>query len=536
MKQLIRNACAVSLAIIVITTSIVNNQTAWSDSSDPANSQLEAWDHFTPYQQSLHDQLLPPSEVAFDEEGAVNFFRSKGTRSSTYLAVGLLCRNQGMDRENAHAVLDVILSQQWNEPGSQRHGVWRTSLAGEKLDENWREFIGIALIMAQEYFGERIDEDLNQRIDLALLLAAEGAAARNVGADYTNIALMSAFLLAHVGYNEQRKDFIEQGREKANAIVSLFDKHGTFTEYNSPTYYGTDLLALGVWRKLGPDDLFRQHGAAMEAAIWRDTAAFYHAGLRNMVGPYSRAYGMDMTQYVALTGICIAIALDGDPSSPVPSDIMNAPKAFEWNYAPLFCLLGAVVPEESQADFHEFTEPRQLRRTVSHLGVERLIEARLENEWMIGAVINLNRRWEQHCQGTIHWRANDAGRIGWLLIHGENGADVTIEDLGSDANGVALRATLPSPDSDFPFKIRVAVPGLRSDVLDDENGVWRLPGIVLHVIPHGLDGAEPEIRPAPSGSPAVNVFDISWPIPADSKPHEIGITIERHESANEMTP
>ena len=57
---------------------------------------------------------------------------------------------------------------------------------------------------------------------------------------YANIALLRAWLDVHAGLADDGY---------ASAIVDDFRRHGCFTEYGSPTYYGIDLLALGLWQR-----------------------------------------------------------------------------------------------------------------------------------------------------------------------------------------------------------------------------------------------------------------------------------------------
>ena len=316
------------------------------------------WSEMSPFDREIHRTLLPDPSAAFDESTARLFVGSKGTRCAGFLLVGMLRRNCMNDAANAQEVLRVLLSQQWNEPGARRHGVWRTSLDGEKLDENWREFVGVSLIVALEYFPERLSPGLTLDMHVALLLAAEGASARDVGPDYTNIALMSAFLLAYVGLESDRPALVKQGTEKAQDVYDLFQEHKTFTEYNSPTYYGVDLLGLALWRELGPTDMFRRRGAELEANLWHDIGAFYHSSLKNMAGPYCRAYGMDMTKYTALTGLLIGQAIESGKDAPLPLGLAQD-RPFEWAYGPIYSILKPKVPAEAMRRLRKFDGPRR---------------------------------------------------------------------------------------------------------------------------------------------------------------------------------
>ncbi len=471
------------------------------------------WDGFSPYVQHVYSVMLPDTSVAMADADAQQFVARRGTRGATYLAVGLLCRNREADAANAAAILRDVLRHQYNAPDERRHGVWRTSPKATKLDENWREFVGVGLIVATEEFADRMDKSLRKEIDASLRRAAEGAARRDVSPGYTNIALMSAFLLSHVGTAQNQPAWVEQGRKKAKAIAALFDEHKTFEEFNSPTYYGTDLLGLALWRKYGPDGTLHELGARLEAELWREIAAFYHAGLKNMVGPYFRSYGMDMTQYTALTGECIALALNDGQRAPVP-EVGTGRHSFEWNYAPLFTVLGEAVPSNALKSLVEFTGARRLQRTVVTRRHEHQIQAVVEERWMIGSATNLLRRWDQRCPGTIHWQANDQHQVGWLLVCGENAASCTIERN-------TLQVRLPLKDrADHPLRIQLNAPGVTPEMVTSAE--WKLPGITLKVA-------------TPLGTPVVKwtnaarlgrVIEAQWKVPAGLADDVCALAIE----------
>ena len=98
----------------------------------------------------------------------------------------------------------------------------------------------------------------------------------------------------------------------------LFKQHDALNEFNSPTYGGVDLYALALWRDYGLTPAMRSRGREMEAALWRTTADFYNANLRNISGPYDRSYGMDMRSYVSIQGLWLRTVLDAEPRSTAP--------------------------------------------------------------------------------------------------------------------------------------------------------------------------------------------------------------------------
>ena len=82
--------------------------------------------------------------------------------------------------------------------------------------------------------------------------------------DYSNIALMHGFLWSWAGKRLQRPEWIRGGRQFSEEVYRLFNQHGNFEEYNSPTYYGVDMYALSLWRNYGPEPWFVKSGSDME--------------------------------------------------------------------------------------------------------------------------------------------------------------------------------------------------------------------------------------------------------------------------------
>jgi hypothetical protein len=246
--------------------------------------------------------------------------RTHDVRRTSYYALGLLLRGKEGDRERALKALHAVLDQQIDKPGLLYHGTFYRSpeeappptnpqdLVWTHYDPNWRQFIGTTLAMILEEYEDRLPESLVERIETALRTAVQGEKGefrsqhrgRSGGPDnkglenYTNIALMHAFLWTYAGVRLKQPEWIDEGEGFAARIYANFKRFGTFEEYNSPSYYGVDLFALALWRHYGPTEEMRRMGTELEAELWKDIAAHYHAGLKNMAGPYSRAYGMDM--------------------------------------------------------------------------------------------------------------------------------------------------------------------------------------------------------------------------------------------------
>lgn len=416
--------------------------------------------------------------------------RQHDVRGTAAYAYGLLLRDQPGDRARALRAVDVILGQQIRDPGQPWDGTFfRTpeepaptqfSHRWENYDPNWRQFIGTALALCLIDFGDRLPPSLEARIDDALRRAVEGELheARLTPA-YTNIAVMHAFLWTFAGERLHRPDWVAKGEAWAQAVHAGFQEHGTFEEYNSPTYYGVDLYGLALWRRHGPTDVMRRLGADLEGALWRDIAAFYHAGLRNMAGPYDRAYGMDMCRYVTGTGVLLRMVLDAGVA-PLPDLRQPSEHDTDLMFAPLVIGLGVQIPADAMAHFQHFQGERTVSRTISS---QRVATAWLGTQVMIGGeATSLSRgagpasRTIFH-PATIHWRTPD-GRIGWIDLH-----DCPRVDARAAKDSLTVKAI---GDSTF----RLSAPGLTPAAITRDR--WDLAGLTVRV---ETDAASIEVTP-----------------------------------------
>ena len=294
-------------------------------------------------------------------------------RESVWYATGLLMRQASGDAARAQAIIEAVMTYQFDEPAAVYHGTFYRSpdephppenaVIWRDYDPNWREFICTAFIVLLKDFGDLLPAALQDQMRHAIRLAAAGSFERKVAAEYTNISLMSAFLLDYAGELDGNAVWRDYALELAHEIERLFGRYLTFNEYNSPTYYGVDLYALALWRKYGSLPVYRELGTAMEAAIWRDLAQFYHAGMRNICGPYDRSYGMDMTEYLALLGLWIAAALPA-AHAPLPAIDQHFEHAADFYFMPEVALMGSMPPDDVLPALMAFPGETSLERAI----------------------------------------------------------------------------------------------------------------------------------------------------------------------------
>ena len=371
--------------------------------------------------------LLGGADV-FDPQNLVLGDRH-GVRNSAWYALGLLIRDAPGDRERAAYALDAIMDNQLDAPGAPFHGTFLhapeeahptpTAVEWRDYDPNWREFIYTTIAIILDEYEDRLPPALVQRIDAGLPKAVAGALDRGLKASYTNIALMNAFMLWFAGDRLGNAAWVSAGEGMARAVYDLFKVNDTFDEYNSPTYYGPDLYALAQWRAYAGSSVLQELGTEMEAQLWRDIARFYHAGLRNMAGPYDRAYGMDMTRYAAVTGEWIWL-VTGRQQAAFPDLERPFAHAHDFCFAPLAAILGAPVPSEARPHFFAFQGERQVERVISE-SPRRVATAWLSDGVMLGAEdsARIKDTSVQFHPATMHWRCG-RGEVGWMrLLHSE---------------------------------------------------------------------------------------------------------------------
>ncbi len=397
-------------------------------------------------------------------------------RDSIWYALGLLLRDGAGDAGRAARVIAAVLSYQFDEPGQPYHGTFyrapeeahppTPALEWKHYDPNWREFIMTTIFVILAEYEERLPPSLVQMINAAIPKAVAGALARGLKATYTNIAVMNAFMLWFAGVRQRQAAWVAAGENMAQEIYRLFKQHETFEEYNSPTYYGVDLYALALWRAYAASPVLRGPGAEMEALLWTDIARYYHAGLRNIAGPYDRSYGMDMRRYVAVVSEWIWM-VTGKELAPFPDLAGPFAHAHDFLFAPAAAILGAQVPAEARAHFLAFQGEQQVERVISD-SPRRVATAWIGRDIIIGAehTSGSKRGYLQFHPATMHWRIGSED-VGWMrLVHSEP----------VDARASANRLDI-SGKGEIAFQ--VCAPGLDAGAF--QAGRWQLPGLTVRV-------------------------------------------------------
>lgn len=453
--------------------------------------------------------------------GSDRAIAKRDTRSTVRYALGLLLRDGPGDSERACRALDTVLHMQYDEPGSALHGAFR-SWAGQphpgsaptafEFDPNHRQFMGTLFAVLLDEYSTRLTAGLVRRMDVAILRMVAGEPSHRCLPVYANISLMQAGLLTWAGARYNREDWVTRGEALAREIYQLFVGHGAFEEYNSPTYYGVDLFALALWRRYARSDSLAQWGAEIESSLWRDASRYYHAGLRNMCGPFSRSYGMDMTAYCALLGMCIWSAI-GRRLAPFPPKVEGVfDHCGDYCWGPILAILDPDIPPDVVPRFQAFSGERLIEKRISTIP-DRVATAWLSASIMIGAEATpldageqtfyrlrkdfeefdpASRHWKDphlatrrcitlsrdFCPATIHWRQPE-GQIGWIRLQylGAVCARASARRLQiAGHHEIELAERFGEEHSCFVFRIGVSLARAAMEL-----DCWRLPGLTIRI-------------------------------------------------------
>ena len=430
---------------------------------------------------------------------------------SAWYALGLLLRGGDGDVARSSRVLDAVLDTQYDAPGEVWDGTfarfleWPTPPADATIwvdyDPNWRQFIGTTFSLILRDLADGLDRGLLVRMEAAIRRAVDGEPEGRVPAWYSNIALMKAWLEVDHGTRAGRAEVVAAGEALAAEVVRLFDRHGAFDEFNSPTYYGIDLFALRLWRTRSSSPRLRGWGARLEAALWEDVARFTNAGLGNLAGPWSRSYGMDMRAYAAALGLWVWAAL-GRAAAPFPDVDGPFGHSHDLFLGAAAALLGADIPAAAAAELQALSGPRLVRRVIGD-EPPRVATAWLEDTAMLGAETSGDgwSAWGQYHPVTVHWRAPD-GSLAWLRLRHR----APVQAVAGERTLTATCSPHPRHGPQ-PVVIEVLAAGLDVEAL--RAGRWSLPGLPAEVAAEApLAGAEVQ----PDGVVRVRYEPVAGPV------------------------
>jgi hypothetical protein len=438
------------------------------------------------FNQFVHRELPSGIELAATLNGSAEL------RAKTRLAEALLFRNESGDSEQAVAILRWVLKYQCQDEASQYYGVWKKSPSGDWHDPNWREFVGCDLIIILHAYRSTLPTDLVNSIETALIHAARGALKRDVAEGYSNISVMSAFLMEYTGTAFKLDSLKHAGLRKAREIVALYRTYSTFNEFNSPTYYGVTLIGLALWREMAYSEEMKAFGKTLEHELWREVATFYNANLKNFPAPYFRSYGMDMQKYNSIIGLWIAVAADDEALAPFPG--ITAAKGYEMSNIATILHLGLSLSQIDLKQLKDFGSARYIKQRVartSRADSEKDVTVMVNKDWMMGGVWGSRRAWGQIKTAAIHWKTA-AGEVSWVLVPGDGTTNVRVTETNMNIYLADQTASV--------VEVYLYSANLATNQFHDHQ--WVLPGMTFQI--------KTDLNPSFTGSVEPLAFSKKW--------------------------
>ena len=235
----------------------------------------------------------------FSSTGYHTTIKQAETIHSTYkslvYALGLLDTEEERYERRAFDLIEQLAGMQDKAPSSATFGIWSWYYEEplERMsppDWNWADFCGKVLVLAVLRHGHRFPEPLREEVKRTIGNACDAIIRRNVGPEYTNIAIMGALVTLIAGELYEREDYSGYGMRRLERIASFTRERQAFQEYNSPTYTYVALLELGKLSTSTRNPEAKRLADELSDMAWDSVAKHFHAATGNWAGPHSRCY------------------------------------------------------------------------------------------------------------------------------------------------------------------------------------------------------------------------------------------------------
>ncbi|RAV16108.1 hypothetical protein [Paenibacillus contaminans] len=217
------------------------------------------------------------------------------TKESLDYALAVLDSGEERYRERALAILRNMVSLQDGDPASPTFGIWSWFWEEplEKMsppDWNWADFIGKRLLLILIRHGDGLSDELAQSTRQAVRNSCEAIIRRNVGPDYTNIAIMGAFVTIIAGEVLEERAYAEYGLARLKRLYDYSMQTGAFLEYNSPVYSTVAIQELSALATYTRSEEVKRLTNELLDTTWQMIAEHFHPSLKQWSGPHARSY------------------------------------------------------------------------------------------------------------------------------------------------------------------------------------------------------------------------------------------------------
>ena len=255
-----------------------------------------------------------------------------------------------------------------------------------------------------------MDRAAREGVAAALKRAKSGVTPLNTNVRCVHILMASMF--ASRWGDEALAAYAE---ETASAFLREYLADGP-AEFNSPTYNGVALTYTPFMKAFGGPEV-RSLGEKLDAGMWRDLAEFYNPALKNICGPYTRCYEIDLRVHTA-----IPMLMYLDPFL-VPEGELP-PMSAETESASVLCLGDRTLKEDVRDALARPRGARLIERTFRELcergepGRDRTLctaTAYISDTLMYGCLRGSANTSHQLCAMAAFWRAK-GGRVSSLRL------------------------------------------------------------------------------------------------------------------------
>lgn len=217
------------------------------------------------------------------------------TREALLYAVACLDSGEAEYRERAFHVIEKIVSLQDTDRSSPTFGIWSWFYeepleAMSPPDWNWADFCGKQLLLAVIRHGALFPAPLLEQTKQAIFNSCDAIIKRNVGPEYTNIAIMGAFVTLIAGERLGVERYQDYGFERLKRFYGYTKEQGTFNEYNSPTYAVVAIEELSSIATETNHAEARTMVTELLDIAWKMVASHFHPYQKQWSGPHSRSY------------------------------------------------------------------------------------------------------------------------------------------------------------------------------------------------------------------------------------------------------
>lgn len=429
------------------------------------------------------------------------------TRQSLAYAVALVDRGEAEDLARAEKIIRKVLTLQVSDPSHDYYGIWPWLLEEpvDKMappDRNWADFLGAQIAVLLKDYPKRLPGDLVEAMRTSLRHAAVEIRQRNVQPSYTNIAIMGGGVCAAAGELLADDEMLAYGRDRLQRCVADAAYHGSFNEYNSPTYTMVALNEAERVLQLVEDEAARTAAEQLRQAAWQIIADSFHPATGQWAGPHSRAYSdlilPNLADYLNEQAGAEIAARDSDNGRPLTYDVLRhlpCPDELRERFIRLPCdpleIRRTFIRKENEAD--------SIRGTTWHTA-----------DACLGSV-NRSMMWTQRRTLIGYWRTEDEPVVVFRQRFLHDGDDYASIGVRNDQRGPRVLSlfeplrnhgswhpTLDRPENGVfrakDFRVRYQLAGRNPAATKLDEQTFELAAgnrrAVIHVLPGRFDGRD----------------------------------------------